>query len=155
MLYFAYGSNLNLRQMAQRCPKAQPLHLAELPGWKIVFRGVLDIVKSEGDFCLGAIWEITDDCLKALDRYEGFRESNPHGGMYRRLWMKTQLPGGRKGDPVLTYKMNRGGYVAPPSGYYYDAVRQGYVDFGIPISHLDAAVAASEGGHRGGRKGTI
>ena len=32
-LYFAYGSNLNLTQMANRCPQAKQLGSAYLPNW--------------------------------------------------------------------------------------------------------------------------
>ena len=42
-LYFAYGSNLNLTQMANRCPQAKQLGSAYLPNWRLVFRGVADI----------------------------------------------------------------------------------------------------------------
>ena len=45
-LYVAYGSNLNLEQMAGRAPKAQPLGAGYLKGWKLVFRRAVDIQKA-------------------------------------------------------------------------------------------------------------
>ena len=37
--YLAYGSNLNIDQMAWRCPDAVPLGTAEIPNYRILFRG--------------------------------------------------------------------------------------------------------------------
>ena len=38
-LYLAYGSNLNLGQMAHRCPDSQVDGRAQLPGYRLLFRG--------------------------------------------------------------------------------------------------------------------
>ena len=38
-LYFAYGSNINLNQMAVRCPAAQVVGPAVLDGYELLFRG--------------------------------------------------------------------------------------------------------------------
>ena len=38
-LYFAYGSNINLDQMAYRCPDAQVVGPVKLEGWELLFRG--------------------------------------------------------------------------------------------------------------------
>ena len=32
--YFAYGSNMNLEQMALRCPGARMVGLVRKPGWR-------------------------------------------------------------------------------------------------------------------------
>ena len=39
-LYFAYGSNINLEQMAVRCPAAQVVGPAVLVGLVLLFRGL-------------------------------------------------------------------------------------------------------------------
>ena len=49
-LYLAYGSNLNKRQMASRCPTARPVGSAMIYGWELCFRGVADIIKSNVTF---------------------------------------------------------------------------------------------------------
>ena len=41
--YFAYGSNLNMLQMAKRCPLAKPVGAYKLKIWLLVFGGVADI----------------------------------------------------------------------------------------------------------------
>ncbi len=40
-LYFAYGSNINLDQMAQRCPDAQVVGPVTLENYELLFRGNL------------------------------------------------------------------------------------------------------------------
>ncbi len=37
-LYFAYGSNINLDQMAQRCPEAEVVGPVTLPDHELLFR---------------------------------------------------------------------------------------------------------------------
>ncbi len=37
MIYFAYGSNLNPGQMAERCPEYRSLGVARLPGHRLCF----------------------------------------------------------------------------------------------------------------------
>ena len=70
----AYGSNLNLANMATRCPDAKHLGSMYIPNWKLVFRHVADIVPSydKEDLLPVGVWEITKDCEKALDFYEGY-----------------------------------------------------------------------------------
>ena len=38
-LYFAYGSNLDLEQMAQRCPDAETVGPVRLENYELRFRG--------------------------------------------------------------------------------------------------------------------
>jgi len=70
-LYFAYGSNMNNNQMRWRCPKATNLGPACLPGWTLCERLHADIDEDPEDAVHGVLWEITPECLAALDLYEG------------------------------------------------------------------------------------
>jgi gamma-glutamylcyclotransferase (GGCT)/AIG2-like uncharacterized protein YtfP len=135
MLYFAYGSNLNKAQMAARCPAATPLGRVTIGGFKLVFRGVADIVPDEDSVCYGGVWDITERCEAALDIYEGVRS-----GMYRKEML--QLEDGRE---MLVYLMNSTG-IMPPSEGYLRSIERGYRDFKIGKpgrAALDAAVKAS------------
>ena len=38
-LYIAYGSNLNIKQMANRCPTAKIVGTSMLKDWRLLFRG--------------------------------------------------------------------------------------------------------------------
>jgi len=76
--YFAYGSNLNKKQMMERCPDSKPVFTAVLPNYKLVFigwsrqwRGGLASIKPlRGDRVRGAVYEVTETCLRRLDSYE-------------------------------------------------------------------------------------
>ena len=52
-LYFAYGSNLNERQMSYRCPDAIKMGGAQLRGWRLAFSGVADIRERHKDDAAG------------------------------------------------------------------------------------------------------
>ena len=73
-LYFAYGSNINLDQMAYRCPDAQEVGPVTLENYELLFRrgGFATIAPKEGETVVGLLWSITPGCERSLDRYEGY-----------------------------------------------------------------------------------
>lgn len=73
-LYFAYGSNINLDQMAFRCPAAKPLMPVVLHGYELTFRGggVATVIPKENSTVLGLMWKLSPECEQSLDRYEGY-----------------------------------------------------------------------------------
>lgn len=73
-LYFAYGSNINLDQMAFRCPNAEVEGPVTLDGYRLAFRGsgVATILPCEGGKVEGLLWKLTPECELSLDRYEGY-----------------------------------------------------------------------------------
>jgi len=139
MLYFAYGSNLNLDQMSRRCPNADPVGGFVLQDWKLVFRGVADIVPEAGQSVHGGLWRITPECEAYLDRYEGYREDG--NGMYEKKHLMIDgLPDGE--TTVMFYVMNSIG-IYPPSSGYFAGIKDGYRDFDLPVQPLIAALEAS------------
>jgi len=72
-LYFGYGSNLWLEQMANRCPGSTFEAIGALHHWKwfINVRGYANIVPSQGDVVYGMVYAITPTDERSLDRYEG------------------------------------------------------------------------------------
>ena len=72
-LYFAYGSNLCVQQMARRCPDAVGARHAFLHGhdWLINERGVATIAPFTGSEVHGVVWEVSERDLAALDSAEG------------------------------------------------------------------------------------
>jgi gamma-glutamylcyclotransferase (GGCT)/AIG2-like uncharacterized protein YtfP len=71
--YFAYGSNLNAAQMAQRCPDALdplPATLAD-HDWLINERGVATVEPADGAEVHGVLWQVSDSDLDVLDSAEG------------------------------------------------------------------------------------
>ena len=69
MLYFAYGSNLNHKQMHIRCKDSRYIKSAFLEGYKLSFcaasrdYGVANIVKKSGSKVPGGIWKISETSL--------------------------------------------------------------------------------------------
>ena len=133
--YIAYGSNMNIEQMSRRCPNAKPIGKTVLKNYKLVFKGVADIEKSESEEVPIVVWEITKECEKALDIYEGYPR------LYRKEYVQIEING--KTELAMVYVMNyaKG---ARPSEYYYNVIKQGYKDFDINIAPLEKALTESE-----------
>ena len=129
MYYFAYGSNLNRKQMGERCPDAKPCLIATLPNYKLVFvgwsrkwrGGVATLRRSSGGKVPGAIYEVAEQCLQRLDRYE-------EG--YTRFKVTVF---GEIGDAVeaITYVKSGQPEETPPSKEYLAVIQQGYRDWDI------------------------
>lgn len=146
--YLAYGSNLNKSQMRRRCPDAYSVGKTVLPNYQLVFRrGVLTIEPEQGSFVPVAVWAISRDDEKSLDRYEGF----PH------LYYKQEFPivfSGRSGGKVkeiitdaMAYIMTDGHPIQEPSVPYMVTCMKGYDDFGLDMTPLfEAKDRAEKGG---------
>ena len=145
-LYIAYGSNLNLPQMAQRCPTAKVVGSSTLHGLRLLFRGahggaVATVETYRGGQVPVLVWEITPNDEAALDRYEGF----PF--LYRKEMITTKLDG--KPVEAMVYIMNvqdkRYGYrpLNQPGPHYYSVIRDGYKDAGFNVNVLRRAAERS------------
>lgn len=139
-LYLAYGSNLNLEQMAHRCPNAKVVGSTDVLGHRLVFRGahegaVATIEPCKEKSVQALVWEITPTDEKALDRYEGWPV------LYRKETIKVQLNG--KTVETMVYIMNEGKPLNQPSGYYYSIILDGYKSAGFDVENLKKAVADS------------
>ena len=127
-LYFAYGANLNIPNMAYRCPKAKRVGNLELPDYRLVFKGVADIETAPYNKVLGVLWDVTDECEKSLDIFEGYPN------LYRKEWFAVKMQDGSVED-VMYYKMNREGY-ALPSEAYFKTIESGYHQNKLPTDLL-------------------
>ena len=117
-IYIAYGSNLNHRQMAERCPEASYLGSTILKDWRLLFKSVATIERKVGKNVPVGIFQITDQCEKALDIYED----------YPQLYDKKELNVILDGTQVtaMTYIMVGKYGIAPPSKKYFDVISEGY-----------------------------
>ena len=131
MLYLAYGSNLNLSQMSNRCPKAVPIGWMMLHDYKLVFRGVADIIHDVGPSVPVGIWNISKDCEKALDKYEGAPK------LYRKSYIDITFD--ENTQTALFYQMNHR-EISGPSEYYLNVIMEGYDDFEIDYAPLYEAL---------------
>ena len=132
MYYFAYGSNLNQKQMLERCPDSKPRFTVTLHHYKLVFvgwsrqwrGGVASIKPFRGERVPGAIYEISEQCLRRLDSYEGYPAT------YDRLNVKVNDEYGKLIEAITYIKKGRVEETAP-SVEYSSIVKQGYRDWGI------------------------
>ncbi len=136
ILYFAYGSNLDLRQFRRRCPGAVVVGRARLPDHRLAFTryssnrrgGVADIVHQPGVEVWGALYEVDEACLAALDEYEGVPQA------YRRETVRVVDDGGLEREAVA-YIANRTGEFAP-SRQYLALIARGARDHGLPEEYV-------------------
>lgn len=133
-LYIAYGSNINLEQMAHRCPNSKIVSKEMLKGYELEFRGVATIVPNDKSEVPILIWEIDGRDEHSLDRYEGFPN------LYRKELFEIEVDGEKK--ECMAYLMNKG-QISTPTSYYYNVINQGYEANGMDTSYLRAALERS------------
>ena len=151
-LYLAYGSNLNLGQMAHRCPDSKVAGKAELPGYRLLFRGGqhnahATIEKSEGHTVPALLWKVSVRDEALLDRYEGY----PY--YYDKVQIPVELDG--KTVSAMAYVMQPGFDLNKPSPSYLHTIREGYQAAGFDQAVLDQALedTRQEMGQRAEMKG--
>ena len=129
MYYIAYGSNLNIKLMNSRCPRAKPLfylnglRVDKLFGWKLSFNRYANIIKDKNSFVPIGLWKITKHCEKELDIYENFPI------LYSKIYLKYNSIN------TMTYVMNSN-RLLKPSKTYLKLIFQGYKDFNLDLNHL-------------------
>lgn len=131
--YLAYGSNLNVRQMALRCPTAKPVGTAVIRDYELLFKGsktgaYLTIEPKIGTEVPVAVWSVELADEERLDVYEGFPA----------FYYKTEfdLPVNYFSGPkvirkAFVYIMHEERPLGLPSGLYVRTCLEGYSDFGF------------------------
>ena len=133
MLYFAYGSNLNLFQMKRRCKDSVFLKKYELKGYKLNFRSkyrAADIEKSKNSLVPGALFEISKSDEKKLDVYEDYPI------LYKKLYFTYY------NKTVMTYIMVNKTEFRYPTERYLNVVKRGYKDCKLDKKYLLKALIA-------------
>jgi hypothetical protein len=151
MWYFAYGSNLNARAVAEWCrhfghkaPNLKAGRPAVLDNYRLSFPifseywggGIADIVYDPGKYVAGVLFDLSEDELEVLDQKVA-RKIDAAGkevGVYKRIEVKVSPLG--KGEPVkaVTYQgLNVERYHIPPTQHYMGLVIQGAYTFGLSM----------------------
>lgn len=134
MMYFAYGSNMNVEQMSIRCPGAEIVGTAVLLAHRLVFKAVADVVPT-GKQVDGVVWSIGIKDLRALDRYEGWP------WLYNDRMAQVTLDNGYQVSAMFYYMMY--GNIAPPTPSYFRTILDGYKYFGLDTAPLRAAAKSA------------
>jgi hypothetical protein len=147
--YVAYGSNLNVRQMMVRCPKARIIGTATIPDYRLMFKGsktgsYLTIEEAPGFSVPVGVWEVSEADELALDRYEGYPS------FYYKKEMTLPITGIRSGKVrvrnIFVYIMHEDRQLGVPSNAYMHTCISGYHDFGFELDALfDAYCYSKEG----------
>lgn len=132
MLYFAYGMNTNKWEMSFRCPKAKSLGPAVLPDHEFRFSIHADVLDMPGMQVEGVLWDITDDCLIALDLLEGYPT------YYDRKIVKI-MHQGQLVDAMTYYMTGELPDCEPGSGYVTMLI-EGYTEHGVDIKQIYDAI---------------
>lgn len=138
MYYVAYGSNMNLEQMAIRCPTAKLIGTGFVYGYKLYFNYHADIVYTgdKNDVVPVVMWQLKASDWKALDRYEGYPAYYIKEVVYVRH-------NGKK-EKCIAYVMNNDEiHYDLPSHSYLKGIARGYRANNIDISYLTNAVELS------------
>lgn len=137
-LYFAYGSNLCPRQMAERCPTAVALGRATLPGYRLVFPrrasdweggGVAGIEPDEQTNVEGVLYEMQAADWAALDIYEGVEE-----GHYYRAQVEVLTPTGERLEATTYIAVRESATDIAPSARYVRTILTGIDAHGLPAT---------------------
>ena len=144
--YLAYGSNLNIRQMAYRCPSARIIGTSIIPDYELLFKGsktgsYLTIEPIEGGQVPVAVWSVTESDEARLDAYEGFPT------FYYKQEMELPVKGIKSGKirkrNTFVYIMHEDRPLGLPSSRYFQTCCEGYGDFGFDNRFLVDAYVAS------------
>ena len=131
MLYFAYGSNLNHKQMKKRCKDSRFIKKIILKNYVLTFRskyGAADIEKKKGKNVYGALYNISKSDERRLDIYEEYPT------LYTKMYFKNN------NKLIMTYLMGKKTKRTTPTFQYFGTIKQGYTDCRINKKSLNAAL---------------
>ena len=125
VLYVAYGTNLIIDEMKNRCPKSFPLGKGIIKDYKLVFNCFADIRESMRDSVQVGVWAIHKHDLKNLDYYEGYPS------LYNKKNITVNINNTVK--EALVYFMVDNKTENPPYASVIERTKQGYKDFNIMV----------------------
>lgn len=139
--YFAYGSNMNLAQMKQRCSSPKVLGIARLPGYRVDFFGESAIWDGAQDTVIsdpasevwGVLYELTFSDCEQLDDYVDVRFDGT--GPYFHYPVDV-IDIEQRTINAMIYKKDKCGEVLPPSAEYLNFIIQGAKEQGLPEEYI-------------------
>lgn len=135
-LYVAYGSNMNIKQMAYRCPNSTLVGKGIIKGYELVFNLHADIRPKEGAEVPVTIWNIgSRDDWMSLDMYEGLPR------YYDRITVGVELENGKTVQATVYVMVGeRAEGISLPSQDYFIGIEDGYASAGIDPEPLYTAL---------------
>ncbi len=132
MKYFAYGLDVNKKQMKERAPDSKPISPVTLPNYKLVFvgwsrtwqGGLANVRRVQGNKVRGAVYEITEKDLNKLDKLMDFPKD------YTRVPVIVFDEDGTAIEATTYVKVGLA-EEAQPSKEYASIIYQGYREWGL------------------------
>ncbi len=131
-LYFAYGSNMDLLQMEDRCPAGVTVGTAQLPSYRFMInsRGVATVVPDPASTVDGLLWNINEQDERSLSRHEGIKK-----GIYKKVDVVVLRPDGTRTQAFIYVAADSKKGKARPG--YLDKIISGAEGCGLPQSYID------------------
>ena len=142
LYYFAYGSNMNAKQIRDRCHNPKVVGIAKLPDYQIAFfdyakpwDGALEtVLETPGHDVWGVIYEMNPSNRESLDLWHGARLDGT-GAYFHYPVVLTDTTGVTR--MVLLYKKDRLGEPTLPSKEYVDFIVEGALEHGLPAEYVE------------------
>ena len=136
MYYFAYGSNLNHKQMNCRCSDNKFITRAYSDNYKFVYDGcssnrggaVANILELTDNIVWGGLYEVSKSDLEKLDKREGYPN------IYDRKELKVEDDQGNIYKAITYFRI--GEKVGIPSNKYRKTVVNGAKDCDLPDDYV-------------------
>lgn len=125
MKYIAYGSNMVESQMAFRCPDARLIGTGYIERARLEFylHATVERIRCKSSRVPVAVWEISDEDEKSLDRYEGFPRY-----YVKKEWTVKMNDGSEIKGMVYVMNLIR---PQPPTVGYYNGIFDAYNKLGL------------------------
>jgi gamma-glutamylcyclotransferase (GGCT)/AIG2-like uncharacterized protein YtfP len=150
IFYLAYGSNLSLERMQNRCPNAVAVGTTMIPGYRMLFKksrtGSYATIEQDANSCVPAlVYKISEYDEALLDHYEGYPK------YYYKRFLRlpvTRLDSGRRMKEkklCMVYVMHEERLLGEPSMEYFQLLDDGYAAWGFDTDILDRGLSDSIG----------
>lgn len=143
MLYFAYGSNMDTRQLRKGLnnPNIENRTIAYLPDSVLIFPrksvdwggGVASYASLKGHKLFGVIFEVSENELQTLDSYEGCNRPGKLNS-YERVKVTVYDANSTRLTAVSYKAVELGRFL--PSAAYMKILVKGARDCGLPVDYL-------------------
>jgi cation transport regulator ChaC len=140
--YFAYGSNMNMKQIQARCTRPELIAVARLAQHRIAFFGhskvwdgaIETVVPAPDHDVWGVIYALPFSDRDRLDSWQDVRLDGT-GAYFHYPARVTDTQG--QTHTVLLYKKDQLGKPRKPSREYLECIVQGAVERGLPAEYIE------------------
>lgn len=147
MLYFAYGSNMDARELHKHCPSAEFVTVANLPDHRLAFSrysaehntGLADAVPQHAHTVWGVVYDVPEMELGRLDRSEGHDPGRPASeNAYLRV-QRHVYRDGQEHEPICVwiYLANREPNAPLPNSVYKGLLVDGAKFWHLPPDYIE------------------